>query len=157
MPVREHGRNRKGDIAEMSRELMITLLIVFPALAIANGYYFTGRLSRMIREMKVISSSLDMSRYRHDASLQMYAALAQIVLLTVPLLIYVYGALSHILRFWDLLYMLIPSVVVFAVGKSLKRTERRAWNMPADSAELERERDHVVNVWNTRPLPDWKD
>jgi hypothetical protein len=132
-------------------------MLFFPILAVINALYFMSRLRRLVSDIRTLTSEYDMRRYRHEVRLQMYAALAQIGLLSAPILLLFYGAFSHRLRPLDVLYVIIPSVIVILVGRAMKKTEQAAKNMPASRPELEQERDRVVHVWDARPLPDWSD
>lgn len=141
----------------MSRGLIRSLMLFFPMLAIVNAIYFMGRLRRLVSDVRTLTSEYDMRRYRHEVRLQMYAALAQIGFLSTPILLLFYGAFSRRLRPLDVLYVIIPSVIVIIVGRIMKKTEQAAKNMPASTPELELERNRVVRIWDTRPLPDWSD
>lgn len=153
----EGNDHRAGRFPIMTRGLLRSLLLLFPLLGILNAVYFIGRLRGLVEDLKVLTSEWDMKRYRHEVRLQMYASLLQIGLLGAPVVLFFYGLFSHRLPGGDVLYVIIPSAVVILVGKILQRVELEAKNMPASTPELERERNRVVHVWNTRPLPDWSD
>ncbi|MBN1435087.1 hypothetical protein JW921_10025 [Candidatus Fermentibacterales bacterium] len=141
----------------MSGGFIRTLLILFPALALLNAFVFMSRLRRMVEDLGILSSTGDIRRFRREVGYQMYAALLQIALLTAPMVLYFIGLFSHRLRPPDVLYVIVPSAVVLVVGKIMKRVEQQAKNMPASTPDFEKERDRVVRVWDTKPLPDWRD
>lgn len=137
------------------RALFLALLIGFPALALALVGYATIALRRFAAATPRIATPADLARFKRVAARQMVLALVQIGLLGAPLLLYAAGGITgHIALRGDVGYLLVPSLLVLGAGLLAKRVERRVHQLPA-SAELQHERDRVVQVWLTRPLPDW--
>jgi len=102
-----------------------------------------------------IDSNRDLEKFKEVVRKQMYAALLQIVLMGLPILIFLYGAVTGLMRFGDILYVIIPNTVVIIVGKILRRIEKRAQSLPVSSPEMEKARDAIVYCWEKKPLPDW--
>ena len=139
----------------MSRSFIITLLVLFPSLALVSALYFVNLLKRFMEETPRIETGADMDAYRAVVKKQMYAALAQIVILGIPIVLFIIGTVTRTLRMGDLMYTIVPNAVVIMVSRFLRGVERKMHRLPASDLELERERDHVVAVWEKKALPDW--
>ena len=85
----------------------------------------------------------------------MYAALAQIVILGLPPILYFVGIAKGSLRLGDVVYLLVPSALIFVVGQLFRKLETKVKNLPVADDELRRQRDAVVLTWVKKPLPDW--
>jgi len=88
-------------------------------------------------------------------SRQMYAALVQIALLVAPGVVFVVGLVRGVLSVDDILYVVLPSFVILALGAAFKKLENRVRSIPVSDPILEERREHIVRVWNTKPFPDW--
>jgi hypothetical protein len=85
----------------------------------------------------------------------MYAALVQLVLLGLPPLMYIAGVFTDVLNPGDVVFILVPSAVIFIVAQVFKPLETRVKNIPTANDELRRQRDAIVHTWVKKPLPDW--
>jgi len=112
-------------------------------------------LKRFMDETPRIDSNRDLEKFKDVVRKQMYAALLQIVLMGLPILIFLYGAVTGLMRFGDILYVIIPNAIVIVVGKVLRGIEKKAQSLPVSSPELEKARDDIVYCWEKKPLPDW--
>lgn len=142
-------------IFDEPRTLFIALMLICPTVAIINSIIFGNKLNQFARRMRMLSSYDDILYFQRVVSQQMYAALFQIVLLAIPAILYVVGALRGYLSAGDLIFVILPSFVVLFVGLRQKATERQVRVIPARDRDLERQRDEIVTTWVKRPLPDW--
>jgi len=139
----------------MSHGTFITLLIAFPGAALLSAFVFMSMLKRFMDETPSIDTNRDLDKFKEVVRKQMYAALLQIVLMGLPILIFLYGAVTGLMRFGDILYVIIPNTVVIIVGKALRKIEKKAQSLPVSSPELEKARNDIVYCWEKKPLPDW--
>jgi hypothetical protein len=142
-------------IFDEPRTLFIALMLICPTVAIINSIIFGNKLKQFVRRMRMLSSYDDILYFQRVVSQQMYAALFQIVLLAIPAVLYVVGALRGYLTAGDLIFVILPSFVVLFVGLRQKQTERQVRVIPARDRDLERQRDEIVTTWVKRALPDW--
>ncbi len=112
-------------------------------------------LKSFMDETPRIDTNADLEKFKDVVRKQMYAALLQIVLMGLPILIFLYGAVTGLMRFGDILYVIFPDAVVIIVGKALRKIEKKAQSLPVSSPELEKARDKIVYCWEKKPLPDW--
>jgi uncharacterized membrane protein len=85
----------------------------------------------------------------------MYAALAQLVFLVTPIIIYSFGVSTEILVFSDITLVIIPGAFLVALGYLFKKVEAEACRIPAAGEDLDEQRLAVIKTWRTRPLPNW--
>ena len=131
------------------------LLLAFPALALLNAWWFGRELKRFVDQTPAISATSDIENMKVVVARQMYAALAQIVLLAAGPLIFVLGLTRGVLGPGDVLFIIIPSAAVIVAGSVYKRVEVAARNIQANDDELARQRDAIVSTWLKKPFPDW--
>ncbi|PWB78692.1 MAG: hypothetical protein C3F15_00895 [Holophagae bacterium] len=137
------------------RSTFISLLITFPALGILNAWWFGRELRAFVTATPSIASTADIERMRSVVKRQMIAALIQIPLLAAGPILYGLGLLRHVLRPGDVVFVIVPSAAVLALGLASKRIEAAARALPAPDHELRRQRDAIVHTWLKKPLPDW--
>jgi hypothetical protein len=137
------------------RSTFIVLLITFPAIAIANAWWFGRELKSFLDATPAIASTADLERMKAVVARQMIAALVQIPLLAASPIAYAVGMLRHVLRPADVVFIIVPSAAVLALGLASKRIEAAARALPAPDPELRRQRDAIVHTWLKKPLPDW--
>lgn len=137
------------------RTLCIFGMLAFAATGVANALYFGSELRRFLRATPTIESSHDIERFKEVVAHQMMAALAQIVLLAAPPLIFFAGLFKQILQPPDIVFVIVPSVVVIAVASVYRRWEREAKTIRTSDRELEAERNAVIRTWMRKPWPDW--
>lgn len=131
------------------------LLIALPALALLNIWWFGRELRTFVDSTPVISSTMDIERMKAVVSRQMYAALAQIVLLAAAPAVFLVGLIRGALQPPDVLYVIVPSAAVIVLSLGFKRIEAEARRLEAADDELRRQRDRIVRTWMRKPLPDW--
>ncbi len=140
----------------MTRPTIIAIMLTCPVIGLILSAYFGGHLRRFLKETPQIKSPQDIERFKRLVKGQMYAALAQIVILSVPILVFAYGLWIKALQpNTDILYMLAPSLTVLAAGMILKKTEYKAQHIPTANDELAKERDRIVEIWQHQPFPNW--
>lgn len=144
----------KGD-EQLNRSLIITLLIGFPSLSLINGIIFISNLKRFMDRTPRIETDQDLEHFKKLVKHQMYAALLQIVLLGTPIFIFSYGTLSGILIFGDVLYIVIPNIIVIICGRLLRKIEKKAQSISASTPQLMSAVNDIVNSWKKKALPDW--
>jgi len=137
------------------RTLLLTALLASPALAIFNVVIQGRGLKQFLDTTPKLASSLDLENYKKVAGRQMWAALAQAGLLLIAPACFFWGLMIHSLTPADFIWILLPSVVVILVARSFRSLEVRAWTIPTANESLTNERDRVVRVWRTKPIPDW--
>ena len=137
------------------RNLFIALMLLCPAVAVVNSLVFGSKLKRFARRIRMFSSQDDIVRFQRVVAQQMYAALTQIVLLSVPAVLYVLGVVRGFLGVADLVFVIVPSLVVLAFGIAMKKVEQQVRRIPTRDEDLARQRDAVVTTWMRKPFPDW--
>jgi hypothetical protein len=137
------------------RSTLILLMLLFPALGIANAIWFGSELQRFAASTTAIASTIDIERLKEVVARQMYAALVQIVLLAAPTVVFFYGLFRGVLEVSDVVYIILPSAVVIVLASIYKKVESRVRTMSVTDDELRRQRDAIVETWVKRPLPDW--
>lgn len=137
------------------RAFLLTAMIASPGLALVNAAYQGRNLKRFLDRTPELASTLDLENYMRVVGRQMWAALVQAVLLLIAPACFVWGLAIRCLTPGDFVWILLPNVVVILVARSFRSLELRAWSLPAADQELAAERDRIVHVWKTKPLPDW--
>jgi hypothetical protein len=137
------------------RSTYLLFILLFPAIAIANAWWFGSELQRFARQVTRFDSTADVELFKGVVARQMYAALAQIVLLAVPPILFFVGIIRKDLGPGDVLYIILPSAVVILVALVYKKVESQVRAIPAADDELRRQRDAIVETWIKKPLPDW--
>jgi hypothetical protein len=137
------------------RSTYTLLMLLFPALAIVNSWWFGRELKAFVDATPAIASTADLERMKAVVKRQMIAALAQILLLAAGPAVYALGLYRHLLRPADVVFVIVPSALVLAAGVALKRVEAAARSLHTPDDELRRQRDAIVATWLKKPLPDW--
>jgi len=137
------------------RLILIAIMVVAPAVGLIICIVFGQQLKKFLVEVREIKSSADIEYLKRIAARQMYAALVQIVVLSLPTITFFFGLTTHILRGVDLIFIIVPSLVILAAGKYYKSSETSVWTMPASDPVLAAERDRIVQVWRSKAVPDW--
>lgn len=139
----------------MDRSTLLVLMVMFPAVAIVNAVFSGLALRRYLAETPRIENRAHLDHYKAVVKRQMFAALAPVVLLSIPTLLFFHGVFEEILSVGDLLYIIAPSLVIIGIGVVLKRVEKRARTQEVSDPGLLAERDEVNEVWIHKPFPDW--
>jgi len=140
----------------MTRTTILAIMLTCPVLGLIVSFYFGSLLKKFLTTTPAINSLQDIERFKQLVKGQMYAALVQIVILSIPIIVFAYGFWIKVLKpNTDILYMLVPSLVVLGAGMTLKSVERKVQNVPTATDELAKERDRIVDIWLHQPFPNW--
>jgi len=141
------------DVAE-PRTVFIAMMLL-PFLGAITAVYHGGLLQKYVRHTRRISDIAGLAKFQKVVARQMYAALAQLILLTTPMILYAVGILTNRLRLRDIAYVVIPATVVIFVGYYFKKVEAEACRIPALGDDLEEQRLAIIKTWKTKPFPNW--
>lgn len=133
---------------------MLVILVGIPIVLSVNGVVLGLRLKGFVERVREIKSRSDLQAFQGVVKVQMYAALAVIGLMGLDAVVFAYGFFSDLLELSHILWPLIPSVLLFVVGKYFQNVEHAAQQMPV-AEELRGERQKVVETWLNKPFPDW--
>lgn len=140
----------------MTRTTILAIMLTCPTIGLILSLYFGSQLKRFLTHTPEIKSTQDIERFKQLVKGQMYAALAQIVILSIPILTFAYGLwIKELQPNTDILYMLAPSLIVLGAGMAMKGVEHKVQNVPTATEDLTKERDRVVDIWLHQPFPNW--
>ena len=142
-------------IREASRTGYIALILLLPAVAVLNALIHGTQLKAFLERTPAFATYQDIVEFEKVVARQMYAALVQIALLVAPGIVLVVGIVRGVLSIEDILYVVLPSFVILALGLAFKQVENKVRAIPVSDPILEEQRDHIVKVWNAKPFPDW--
>ncbi len=142
------------DVAE-PRTVFIAVMLQLPAAAGVNAIVHGLQLNAFLKRTPTFATYQNIVDFERIVARQMYAALLQIVLLVAPGVLFAVGLVRGALAIDDVIYVILPAFVILALGIAFKKLEHRAASIPVSDPVLEERRNHIVHVWNTRPLPDW--
>jgi hypothetical protein len=131
---------------------MEILFGVMYVLAFGVSLWSLGQLKAFLAATPSIADGAGLERYKELARLQMYLALAMIVLMGVGLLAGIVVVVRHGLPGLGL--VLGVNAVVLGVGLHHKKVEGRVRGLPAAEA-LRDEYRRVSETWVKKPLPDF--
>jgi hypothetical protein len=137
------------------RSTFTVLMLLFPALALLNAWWFGRELKAFVEATPALASTADIERMKSVVARQMVAALVQIPLLAAGPILYVVGLMRDALQPGDVVFVIVPSAAVLSISLASKRVEAAARELPAPDDELRRQRDTIVRTWLKKPLPDW--
>ena len=137
------------------RSTFTLLMLLFPALAIGNAWWFGRELKAFLDTTPALASTADIERLKAVVKRQMFAALVQIPLLAAGPAVYALGLFRHLLRPGDVVFVIVPSAAVLALSLATRRVETAARNRHTPADELRRQRDAIVDTWLHKPFPDW--
>jgi hypothetical protein len=128
--------------------LFVAIYVIAPAVSL----WSRGQVAGFLADTPSIRSSSDLERFKELVRLEMYLALAMIVLLVTGLvtglvLIRRHGAIV-------LLAVLFVNGVVLGLGLFHKKVEERARHLRTAEG-LETEYRRVCHAWTSKPLPDF--
>ncbi len=139
----------------MTRDLLLVGLLALPAAAVLNAAYFGVELRRFLRDTPRITGTHELERLKAVVARQMYAALAQIVLLAAPPILFGIGLVQGLLDPSEVLVVVVPAAAALLAGAAFKRTEAQVRSLPAADEHLAAQRDAIVRTWLRKPVPDW--
>ena len=143
------------EIADDSRGLFLAVMLVLPAIACVNSFVHSSQLKAFLERTPAFETYQTIVDFEQVVSRQMYAALLQIGLLVSPGVIFMIGLIMGTLTVEDVIYVMLPSMVVLALGLAFKKLENRVKSIPVSDPILAERRDHIVTVWDSKPFPDW--
>ena len=130
-------------------------MLILPALGVINAIYHGRMLQHYVRHPKRIDDMAGLARFQKIVARQMYAALAQLLLLIIPIILYFIAIPTEILRFADIVYVMFPGAVLMAIGYHFKKVETQVCRIPALGEDLDEQRLAIIKRWRTRAVPDW--
>lgn len=130
-------------------------MLILPALGVINAIYHGRLLQHYVRNTKRIRDMAGLAQFQKLVAQQMYAALAQLVLMIIPMILYFIAIPTEILRFADIVYVMFPGGVLMAIGYHFKKVETQVYRIPALGEELDEQRLEIIKRWRTRAVPDW--
>jgi len=130
-------------------------MLLLPAVGALNAFFFGSELKRFAAEVRTISSTADIERFKAVVARQMYAALAQIVILATPTIVFFVGIVRKVLGPADILFIIIPSAVILLLAQHYKKIEVAVRELPVTDDMLRQQRDTIVDTWLKKPFPDW--
>jgi hypothetical protein len=140
------------------RTLLLTIMVALPSTAILIVLVVAITYHRFRRAVPELRTPEDLRRLRSLAKLQMYLSLIGHPVLTIggvfPVWLFGWLVVGDLGWLDLLLFGVLPIVVLFALALPLKSPAQMSKTMPT-SDEFCAERDHVVDVWINRLLPDW--
>jgi hypothetical protein len=142
-------------VVESSRSGYIALMLLLPAVAVVNAYVHGSQLQAFLKRTPAFDTYQNIVDFEKVVARQMYAALVQIALLVAPGLVFLVGFLRDALSPGDIVYVLLPSIVILGVGVAFKHIEIGVKSIPVNDPGLQERHEHIVEVWNTKPFPDW--
>ena len=141
--------------AEDPKLFYIGLMLLLPAAAVVNALVHGSQLRAFLHRTPSFDTYQNIVDFEKTVARQMYAALLQIVLLVAPGIVFVVGLVRGALAIGDVLFVILPSFVILALGVAFKHVENQVRSITATDPVLEERRDHIVRVWNSKPFPDW--
>lgn len=138
----------------LNNELLLAMLALI-GMGLLLSIVFGWQLKRFCDRTPEIRTGADLEAFKRVVAGQMYAALAQIVILLAPWVLFGYGFFTGKLAVNDALYLTLPYIAMGIGGLLMKRVEERAKRLPVSDPQLLEARDRVVHTWVKRALPDW--
>ncbi len=132
------------------------LEIVFGAIyVVAAGLslWSRSRIGAFLVETRSIADQRAMERFKALVRLQMYLALAMIVLLVSGMLVGLVLITRHGLL--GLAVVLVANAVILGLGLFHKQAETRLKALPAATEDLADEHQRVCASWTGKPFPDF--
>jgi len=142
-------------IQETSKSGYIALMLLLPAIAVVNSILHGSQLKAFLERTPAIATYQNIIDFERVVARQMYGALLQILLLVGPGVVFVVGLVRGPLAVDDVIYVMLPSFVILALGIAFKNLENRAKSIPVDDPVLADRHAHIIKVWNSKPFPDW--
>jgi len=137
------------------RDVLIVLLVIGPALAIANLLYASKSLRGFLKGTTQVDTTQALQAFRSLAKRQMYAALLQILYLLMPIPVYGFISMTHLVDPALAMTLLLP-LYVLVIGLSVfnSRLERAAQSLPT-APEFTDEYVRTILVWTKKAFPNW--
>jgi hypothetical protein len=143
------------EFTQSARGFYVGLMLLLPAIAAVNALIHGSQLRDFLNRTPAFDTYQNIVDFEKIVARQMYAALVQIALLVAPGVVFVVGLVRGVLSVNDVLYVLLPSIAILALGSAFKKLENKVRSIPVNDPVLAERRDHIVKVWNAKPFPDW--
>jgi hypothetical protein len=137
------------------RDALIGILIAIPALNLVVLAWAMAALRSFARRVPQIATRTQMDEFKAVVARQMLVARVVKPVLYVPTAVFLVGLVMGELGLFDLVYTIVPSLVVIVVAKLCGGIEGGVQSLPVRDEAMRAERDRVVNCWKTQPTPDW--
>jgi hypothetical protein len=133
--------------------ILIYAFVLLNVGVVVFSLWATRDLQEFLNRNPRISGDQSLEEYRQIARKNMYAALAAIVVLLAALAL----SLTIILRFGltGLAISLTGNVLIFVLSAFVKKYEKRAKTLPADTEELAAQYGQITKAWEKRLLPNF--
>ena len=137
------------------RSTMIALMLAPPVIGIALMLLLRFPLKKFQRTTPSIRTQDDLHRLKKLAALQMYCSIVAPELIWAPFVVWIVGKfVTDVLTWMDLLtYGVIPFLALGAVAFLAGGPAEQVQSVPVDDPSLQKERDHIIDVWLHRRLP----
>ena len=139
------------------RNVLLIIMLAPPALNLLAMIVLRAHLVSFQRAVPRLRNADDMARFKRLATVQMYATLVVLPTEALPLLVWIYGKfIAGALGWLDLLlYVIVPFLGLTGAAMLLGKQADEVRATPADTPELEKERDLVADVWVNKNFPEW--
>lgn len=137
------------------RAFFIVIVLLLPAAAIANSLIHGMMLMKYTKQTPYLRTGRDILQFKGVVARQMYAAMIQMVLLILPLVLFLVGLLAGALTPSDIPLVIVPAGLIVVLSYFFKKAEIAARNIPTLNPEIEKQRDEIAMTWKKRALPDW--
>ena len=128
-------------------------LLAAAALAVALSF----DLRKFLAGTPVLTSISGVVAFRRAVTRQMYGALGVLGLAGAGAVVVTVGLVVGTVDWREVPGFLAAVAVFGGCGLWCRIVERRAKEIPVVDEEIGRERDRVVRVWTTKPLPTWRE
>jgi len=141
----------------MSRSVMITMMLVLPAIDLVILAVGALTLKSFKKGHPKISTTSHLNDFKKMVKLHKYLALISMPILWAPGAIFAFGLviLGELYVWPDLLAAILPSMAIIGAAKLLNGLQHSVETLPVEGETLKQERDRVVGVWHNQALPDW--
>jgi hypothetical protein len=140
---------------------MEAVLTIAALIFCVAGFFITAMvialdMTRFLARTPELRTEADMDAYRRLVGRNMLAALVTL-LFGIPALILIGVAFYMEYADWCILSfsLLVTSALSIGATAWTKTLENRLKNIPTADEEMDAERDHIVDVWHKKMLPDW--
>ena len=137
------------------REQMLALILMPPFFSIVLTLYMRSVLLNFIRQVPCIENERHIDLFKQTVRVAMLGALAQLFMMFIPIVTYIYGLTEDILTVQESLYVVGPVGLYLIVSVPYKRLEVRAQKIRIDNHSLLPEYIPVKEAWLRRSLPIW--
>jgi hypothetical protein len=115
------------------------------------------QLRRFLQAVPELRDEDDLSKFKKLAAAQMYASLVGLILMHFPLVIWIFGKfiVGHLGWLDLLIFVVAPFLILGLVSGMMIGAATAVRQIDVANTAIGTERDHVVDLWLHRRLPDW--